>query len=261
MIALAGLLERLRTCPTEAHRQRVLGQCDDPTIRALLAGTIKTRRDGLPVLRGLAAARVDPVLFALSQDFLGDFVETLALIWPARASNAAAPRVAEVLAGLAAADDMPGLLAGWLDASDAATRLALLRLVTGKLRPVSAPALEPRGPGGRIVAMLMYAQSVRVGLERDYSFGVWDAAEQLVPVARVQVAARDALEAWVRAHTVTKFGPVREVAPGLMVGLRFAGVAASARHKAGLVLVEAVCEGVLAEGAVGRLADLQALLD
>ena len=53
MIALAGLLERLRTCPTEAHRQRVLGQCDDPTIRALLAGTIKPRRVGLPVLRGL----------------------------------------------------------------------------------------------------------------------------------------------------------------------------------------------------------------
>jgi len=263
MIALAGLLERLRYCPTAAHRQRVLAECGDATVRGVLAGTIKARKVGLPMLRALAAARVDPVLFAASQDFLGDFVETLALIWPARAGNAAAPALAEVLAEMAAAPaaEVPHLVAGWLDASDAATRLALLRLITGKLRPMTATAVSAGGSAGKITAMLMYAQSVRVGLERDYSFGVLDAAGSLVPVARVMVAERDALEAWVRAHTVAKFGPVREVAPGLLVRLAFAGVMVSPRHKAGLALREASCEAVLEAGEVGKLADLSALLD
>ena len=33
-------------------------------------------------IRELAAARLDPVLLALSYDFVGDLAETVALIWP-----------------------------------------------------------------------------------------------------------------------------------------------------------------------------------
>ena len=262
MIALAGWLERLRHCPS-VHRPRVLAQCQDATLRAVLRGETKPRSVGLAVLRDLAAERTDTVLFALSQDFLGDFVETLALIWPARPTNAPTPELGTVLAELAVAAkaDIPHLLAGWLDASDAATRLALLRLVTGKLRPVAAPPATVAGTAGAVNAMLMYAQSVRVGLEREYSFGVWRDDATLVPVARIMVAERDALEAWVQAQTVTKFGPVREVAPGLVAELAFTGVVASPRHKAGLALHAARVVRVLAGAEAGRLADLRALLD
>ena len=49
---------------------------------------------------------------------------------------------AEVVATLDAAPkaDLPALVAGWLDASDASVRFALLKLITGGLRVgVSAP--------------------------------------------------------------------------------------------------------------------------
>lgn len=262
MIALAGLLERLRHCPS-VHRPLVLAQCRDATLRAVLCGEIKPRSVGLAVLRDLAAERTDKALFDLSQDFLGDFVETLALIWPARPTNAPTPELGTVLAELAVAAkaDIPHLLAGWLDASDAATRLTLLRLITGKLRPVLEATPAVAGAAGAVIAMLMYAQSVRVGLEREYSFGVWRDDATLVPVARIMVAERDALEAWVQARTVAKFGPVREVAPGLAVELAFTGVVAAPRHKAGLALHEARVVRVFAGAEVGRLTDLRALLD
>ena len=48
MIALAGLLERLRHCPS-VHRPLVLAQCRDATWRAVLCGEIKPRSVGLAV--------------------------------------------------------------------------------------------------------------------------------------------------------------------------------------------------------------------
>jgi hypothetical protein len=240
MIGLAALLDRLRCCPTDAHRQRLLAAAAHPA-RALLLGEIKVRPIPAAVLRDLAAARTDPVLFALSQEFLGDFTETLALIWPARRSNAAPPSLTEIIAAL---DNTPraglgDLLGGWLDAAEPGTRYALLRLVSGKVRPVPAVAAPVVGVGGQVTAMLLYAQAQRIGLERVYSFGVWNGAA-LVPIARIAagIAPGDqaVLEAWVRDHVVAKFGPVREVAAGLVAELAFDAVAASARHKSGIAL-------------------------
>ena len=37
------------------------------------------------LIRDLVAARTDPVLLALSRDYVGDLAETVALIWPHRA--------------------------------------------------------------------------------------------------------------------------------------------------------------------------------
>jgi DNA ligase-1 len=76
------------------------------------------------------------VLFALSYDFVGDLAETVALIWPAAATNAAPPSLPEVVEALSLTPKarLPDLVAGWLDACDAGTRLALLKLITGGLR-------------------------------------------------------------------------------------------------------------------------------
>ena len=38
------------------------------------------------MLRALVTERVDPQLFALSYDFVGDLAETIALIWPSAAA-------------------------------------------------------------------------------------------------------------------------------------------------------------------------------
>jgi DNA ligase-1 len=57
-------------------------------------------------------------------------------MWPPAATNAAPPRLAEVVETLNATpkSELPAVVAGWLDASDASVRLALLKLITGGLR-------------------------------------------------------------------------------------------------------------------------------
>jgi DNA ligase-1 len=96
------------------------------------------------VIRTLIAERTDPVLFALSYDYVGDLSETVALMWPAPAKAARpsqmegepAPKLSEVIATLSTLgkSELPAQLARWLDALDETGRWALLKLVTGGLR-------------------------------------------------------------------------------------------------------------------------------
>ena len=89
------------------------------------------------LVRDMVAARTDPVLLALSHDYVGDFAETVALIWPEREGvNAEPPSLAEVVEALELTPkaELPALIAGWLDTLDAGGRLALIKLVTGGLR-------------------------------------------------------------------------------------------------------------------------------
>ena len=88
-------------------------------------------------MRDLVAARTDPVLLALSHDYVGDFAETVALIWPEREGvNAPPPELAEVVERLELTPkaELPALIAGWLDTLDAERPLALIKLLTGGLR-------------------------------------------------------------------------------------------------------------------------------
>jgi DNA ligase 1 len=136
LIAFASLLDRL-TFTTDTAARRVLLQqfCatqPDPDrgyAMAILAGTIKLPALRPSTLRPLAAQHCDPALFAWSHDFVGDLTETLALMWPSSRSNRPPPTIAEVVQTPRPA--LPAAIAGWLDACDAQTRLALLKLLTG----------------------------------------------------------------------------------------------------------------------------------
>jgi DNA ligase-1 len=89
------------------------------------------------LIRDLVAARTDPVLRALSHDYVGDFAETVALIWPVRAGvNAPPPALSEVVEALELSPkaELPALIGGWLDTLDSSGRLALIKLITGGLR-------------------------------------------------------------------------------------------------------------------------------
>ena len=105
---------------------------------AALTGALSFAHAKPALIRELAAARTDPVLFAWSHDFVGDLAETAALTWPGAPAGAAPawPRLAEVVATLGAARkaELPGIVAGWLDGLDPTGRWALLKLVTGGLR-------------------------------------------------------------------------------------------------------------------------------
>ena len=39
------------------------------------------------MLRALATARIDEVLFAYSYDYVGDLAETISLVWPAQSRH------------------------------------------------------------------------------------------------------------------------------------------------------------------------------
>lgn len=88
------------------------------------------------LIRALIAERTDPVLFALSYDYVGDLSETVALMWPARHRANDVPHLPDVISGLRSAGktDLPRLVGSWLDALDETGRWALLKLITGSLR-------------------------------------------------------------------------------------------------------------------------------
>ena len=143
MIAFAALLERLAFTPSRNARIALLARyfatTPDPDRGlglAAIAGDLRFTAAKSGLIRDLAAARTDPVLFELSYDYVGDLAETVALIWPAARTNAAPPTLPEVVQTLAdtAKSDLPGVVAGWLDASTPSVRLALLKLITGGLR-------------------------------------------------------------------------------------------------------------------------------
>jgi len=105
---------------------------------AALTGDLVFHAAKPAMIRRAVEARVDPVLFGWSYDYVGDLAETVALIWPGdpdRRPNRE-PDLAEVVDALATAKrtEVQGLIEGWLDALAPKGRWALLKLVTGGLR-------------------------------------------------------------------------------------------------------------------------------
>jgi DNA ligase-1 len=143
MIAFAELLERLVFTPSRnakvALLRRYFATQPDPDRGvglAAITGELSFTAAKPGLIRELAATHTDPVLFAWSYDYVGDLAETVALMWPGSPTNAAPPRLAEVVEALESAPKaaLPGIVTNWLDASDASVRLALLKLITGGLR-------------------------------------------------------------------------------------------------------------------------------
>jgi len=143
MERFARLLDTLAFTPQRNAKLRALevhfGAAPDPERRlalAALTGALAFRGAKAGVIRELAAQRTDPVLFALSYDYVGDLAETVALIWPSRPGANRPPDLAEVIDTLQTITraEAPAQIEAWLDALDSTGRWALLRLVTGGLR-------------------------------------------------------------------------------------------------------------------------------
>ena len=127
------------------------------------------------------------------------------------------------------------------------------------IKRIDAPYLpgRPKGPwwkwkrAARLIdCVLMYAQrghGKRSSFYSDYTFGVWRASpdgEELVPVGKAYFGFTDEelveLDRFVRKHTRSRFGPVREVTHdrqnGLVFEVAFEGLQRSTRHKSGLAM-------------------------
>jgi DNA ligase-1 len=96
--------------------------------------------------------------------------------------------------------------------------------------------------------VLMYAQrgsGKRSSLYSDFTFGVWRAKagceeRELVPVGKAYSGFTDAelreLDRFIRTNTTETFGPVRAVAPKLVLEIAFDAVQRSSRHKSGVAM-------------------------
>jgi DNA ligase-1 len=108
---------------------------------AALTGTLDISHVKPAAIRGLVEERIDPVLFYMSRDYVGDTAETISLLWPKREGEPpevddATLTIGEAIDRLRSASkmDAPRVLAGMLDHLDASGRFALLKLALGELR-------------------------------------------------------------------------------------------------------------------------------
>jgi DNA ligase 1 len=149
MNRFAELLDRLTYEPARNSKLRLMTEyfrsTGDPErgwALAALTGALSFQHAKPGLIRNLIAERTDPVLFALSYDYVGDLSETVALMWPASSASSSAggggeeltlTAVIQTLSTLGKAQ-LPQQLARWLDALDETGRWALIKLVTGGLR-------------------------------------------------------------------------------------------------------------------------------
>ncbi|MEP3275101.1 MAG: cisplatin damage response ATP-dependent DNA ligase [Stappiaceae bacterium] len=144
MKSFANLLDRLSYEPRRNGKIALLGQyfsrAPDPDrgwALAALTGGLDLGKTKPSLIRALIEEKVDPYLFELSYDFVGDLSETVALIWPEGGGKAGvAPTLTEVVETLA---DSSRTAAGahlerWLNRLDETGRWALLKLITGGMR-------------------------------------------------------------------------------------------------------------------------------
>lgn len=146
MRAFADLLDRLIYTRSRNAKLRLIGDylksAPDPDrgwAMAALTGELDLPGVKPAIIRAMVDERVDPVLFRLSRDFVGDTAETVALIWPEPLTP---PQQSEPLTVAAVIDrlmtlsrsEAPAVLANMLDRLEADERYALLKLATGALR-------------------------------------------------------------------------------------------------------------------------------
>ncbi|OJU23891.1 MAG: ATP-dependent DNA ligase [Alphaproteobacteria bacterium 64-6] len=143
MNRFAALIDRLGYEPRRNAKLRLMTdyfrETPDPErgwALAALTGALSFRHAKPGLIKGLIEERTDPVLFALSYDYVGDLAETVALMWPAEGGANEIPHLSDIVAGLheTTKADLPRRLAGWLDALDETGRWALLKLITGAMR-------------------------------------------------------------------------------------------------------------------------------
>ncbi len=151
MNRFAELLDRLGYESSRNNKLRLLADYfrseQDPDrgyALAAMTGTLKFANAKSALIRTLINERTDPVLFAMSYDYVGDLSETVALLWPSQQSvspasghnQPPAPSLSEIVEVLHSVSKLalPGQIAQWLDALDETGRWALLKLITGGLR-------------------------------------------------------------------------------------------------------------------------------
>ena len=183
MRAFAQLLDRVQLAQSRNAKLRLvrdyLHAAPDPErgwALGALTGALSFNAAKPAAIRKLIEARMDPVLFGLSYDFVGDLADTVALCWPVKPGANREPELDEVVDTLRASHRAagPALIEGWLDALDADGRWALLKLLTRELR-VGLSARLAKTAAADLAAL--YGHTVEVGEVEE----VWHALDPPYP--------------------------------------------------------------------------------
>ena len=148
MRAFSQLLDDLVYTRSRNAKLRLIGEylkeTPDPDrglALAALTGTLDIKAVKPAQIRAMAMERIDPVLLAMSRDYVGDMAETLSLLWPVPEGEPpdvddGCVRLSDAVERLQGASRMeaPALLARMLDHLDVSGRFALIKLATGALR-------------------------------------------------------------------------------------------------------------------------------
>ena len=143
MKEFADLLENLVHTPQRNGKLRLLAdyftRTADPDrgwALGILADTVNLPGAKAAMVRNLVEGRVDPVLFRLSYDYVGDLAETVSLIWPNNTEACHKLNISDIISSLKhiKRKDIPTLIASWLDHIPISQRYALLKLLMGGLR-------------------------------------------------------------------------------------------------------------------------------
>ncbi len=144
MQAFAALLDRLVYTRSRNAKLRLIADylvaTPDPDrgwALAALTGGLDLKAVQPKLIRTLLEERIDPVLLAMSYDYVGDMAETASLLWPDPLTPPPPPptlnEVVERLQHLGRAD-APAAMRELMDRLDSSGRYALLKLATGAMR-------------------------------------------------------------------------------------------------------------------------------
>lgn len=150
MKALADLHDALARTPQRGGKLRLivdfLARAPDPERGwgiAALAGSLDLPRLRPADLREIAESRLDPVLFGLSLDHVGDLAETLSLIWPEATNPSQAPGIRDIVSipQHLSGEQLRARFSAWLDNITISQRYLLLKLLCGGLKVGVSAAL------------------------------------------------------------------------------------------------------------------------
>ncbi len=178
MKAFAQLLELLALTPSRNRKIEALAQyfatTPDPDrgyALAILTGALTFKNVKPAVLREVVTREVDPTLFAMSYDYVGDLGETVALIWPHRGAEEDLPSLTGLieLFNTTSKAALPGLIASLLTRAAINERWALVKLATGALRIGLSARLAKTALAAMSGKALQDLEEIWHGLEMPYA--------------------------------------------------------------------------------------------
>jgi DNA ligase 1 len=142
MKRFSALLDAILLTPSRnqklAQIVRYFHEAPDPDrgyALAVLTGSLSFANVKASLLSEIVLTKVDPVLFEMSYDYIGDLAETIALIWPDK-RDGNLPTLSGLIRELETIDKakLPAVISDHLSRGNPTERWAIVKLATGNLR-------------------------------------------------------------------------------------------------------------------------------